>query len=213
MGQSHVNKVDKGPKHEALMKATGEALVKYGVNELTTQKIANEWGQSQSLIHYYHNTKDDLLITYIEWLQTKQKRKYESQADEAPLERIRWFLNQGLGSLEASEREFSIAIFELHGIAATDERYRQALTGIEEDAKAFVRTAIQDGIKNGVFRPVNVDSVTMILLSAHDGGLLRSTALQRTSDGEQVHAGLVDYVKRVLLSDDVDMDSEWSDEN
>lgn len=185
-----------------IMAATRQALAKHGVTDLTTHRIADEWGKSQSLLHYYYDTKEELLVSFVEHLRAQSNEAYQSHASEPPLDRLWWFLTRDLReTVTDDQRAFSTALLELHSKAPHNENYREALSGYEDDAREFLTTAIRDGIEEGTFREVDPAEVAMVLLSAHDGGILRTSVLGRTDDASTVRAGLETYVRSVLLSD------------
>lgn len=206
-----------------LMAATGRALARHGVADVTTQKIADEWGRSQSLLHYYHDTKADLIVAYIDHLRERWSREYGAEVDESPLDRLRWLFDREFdegseggdggesGESDESdedcdangngERSVSTVLFELHAQAPHDERYRAALDGLEADAREFVEASIREGIEAGAFRDVDVEAVATLLLSAHDGGILRAAALGRSDDWNHLRDGVEDYLDAVLLAD------------
>lgn len=192
---------------DEIMAATGRALRRYGLTDLTTQKIANEWGKSQSLLHYYFETKAELLVSFIESIRAESQHAYEEHADDPPLERIRWFLNRDLNSaIDADHRERSAGLFELHTQAAQKAAYRDELNKHEDDAREFIETAIRDGIEEGTFRDVDTKEVALLVLSIHDGVMLRARALRRDDDVPTARRGIETYVLSELLVDDAALD-------
>lgn len=197
----------KGSTRAEIMAATRRALANHGVTDLTTHKIADEWGKSQSLLHYYFDTKEDLLVSFIEHLRAESKAAYREQASDPPLDRLWWFLDRDLhGEVTADQRAFSTALLELHSKAAHNENYREALNRYEDDAREFLETTIRDGIKAGTFRDVDPKETAVVLLSAHDGGILRACILGRTDDATAARTGLETVVRSVLLIENEGLD-------
>ena len=64
---------------EAVMAATHRALCTHGFADLTTQRIADEWGKSKAALHYHYDTKEELLRTFLDHLLAK----FESQIGRA----------------------------------------------------------------------------------------------------------------------------------
>ena len=184
-----------------LLAATGEALAEHGVAGVTTQRIADEWGKAQSLVHYYHDTKEDLIVAYIEYVSDGVCGQYLDRDDDAPLDRIEWIVTSGVEhSSEGSEQVN--ALYDLHGEAPHNDRYRAALDEFEADGRAFVEDAIRDGVDAGTFRDVDPESASLFLLSASDGALLRTVSLRRDADGSLFRAGAEQYVADVLLTEE-----------
>lgn len=190
---------DRADAEHELLEATGDAIAKYGVSDVTTQKIADEWGRSQSLVHYYYETKEDLVVAYIEYLHDGVSRTYAEYAEDPPLERLERVVVRDISDSE--RQSASLPLFDLHGTAPFNERYQDALNDMEADGREFLETAIEDGIEDGTFRDVPPDEVATLLLSAHDGGILRTATLDRQADGELLGSGIEQYVTHVLLTE------------
>lgn len=182
-----------------LLEATGDAIAEHGVADVTTQKIADAWGRAQSLVHYYYDTKTDLVVAYIESLHEGLESEYAARADDPPLDRIEW---AAVGDLCETSGADSLALFDLHGNAPYEERYQAALNDVEADARAFVETAIADGIESGQFRAVDPEATAALLLSAHDGGILRTATLGREADATLLQSAVEQYVRDALLAAD-----------
>lgn len=195
---------DRDDVKRELLEATGNAIAEYGVSNVTTQKIADEWGRSQSLVHYYYETKADLVVAYIEHLHDGISREYAEYTGNSPLERLEravvW------DHCDDESRSASLALFDLHGNAPFNERYQKALNDLEDEARDFLETAIRDGIEAGTFRNVSPAEVATLLLSAHDGGILRTATLDRQADGALLESGIEQYVARVLLTEEARTD-------
>lgn len=188
-----------------LLDATGAALAEHGVAGVTTQKIADEWGRSQSLVHYYYDTKADLVVAYIEFLRATQRERYAARADDSPLARIEWLVLTDLAPNDDVANTVNV-LYDLHAEAPHNDRYRAALDGFEVDAREFVETAVREGIEAGRFRDVDPAVVTAFLLSASDGARLRTVSLGRTADAAAFRAGAEQYVADMLLTADARAD-------
>lgn len=191
----------------ALLEATGDALAEHGVAAVTTQKIADEWGRAQSLVHYYYDTKADLIVAYIDYLRETQRREYERRAGDPPLDRLEWLVAGNLDVHDEEALQVNV-LYDLHGEAPYNERYRAALNGFETDAQEFLVDAIRDGVDDGTFRPVDPEAAAVFLLSANDGVYLRTVSLRRDDAAARYRAGAEQFVADALLADDARED--WS---
>lgn len=187
---------------EELIAATTRTLVTHGIADLTTQKIADEWGRSQALVHYYCGTKEELLVAYLEHVRESVAVSYEAHADDPPEDRVRWLLTRSFaGTPVEADRVFRTALIELHAQAPHHEEYRAVLEGMEEDARAFLTAAIEDGIEAGTFRNVDVAATVTFLLSAQDGGVVRTDLLGRDTDRDSLTRAFENYVASTLLAE------------
>lgn len=191
---------------DELLEATGQALQEHGVGDLTTQKIADEWGRAQSLVHYYYDTKEELVVAHIDHLRAELVSDYESQADDPPLERLRRFFAADLAE-PADGPDLGTVLLELHAAAPHNDAYRRALDDLEDAARRFVEGAVRDGIEAGVLRDVDPAATAVLLLSAHDGALVRARMLRRSDDADLARAGLDAYLRECLLAEDATVDS------
>ena len=191
---------DRTDTERELMDATGAALAEHGVAGVTTQKIADEWGRAQSLVHYYHDTKEDLVVAYIETLRERARGDYAERDDDPPLDRIEWAVADGLEYHPDGSQQVN-ALYDLHGEAPHNDRYRAALNDFETDGREFLEDAVRDGIDAGTFRDVDPEAAALFLLSAGDGALLRTVSLRRDADASLFRAGAEGYVRDVLLTD------------
>ncbi|WJK64809.1 TetR/AcrR family transcriptional regulator [Halobacterium salinarum] len=199
------NQSDQDDSKGELLEATGTAIAEHGVSNVTTQKIADEWGRSQSLIHYYYETKTDLIVAYVDDLHDKIATEHANHAADPPLARVERAVVPGI--IDNEGRSMALALFNLHEEALYNDRYQDALNDLEDQARDFLETAIKDGIESGTFRDVSPTEVATLLLSAHDGGILRTVTLGRHADSEHLNLGIERYVARVLLTEDAR--SEW----
>lgn len=204
MGESGSERTD---TERELMQATGEALAEHGVAAVTTQKIADEWGRAQSLVHYYHDTKEDLIVAYIEFLTERQRAAYEERAEDPPLDRLAWMVAEDLHADQGAAQTVNV-LNDLHGEAPHNERYRAALADLEADGQAFLTDAIRDGVDDGTFRSVDPESTALFLLSASDGIYLRTVSLDQREAADLFRAGTEQFVRDTLLTENARED--WS---
>lgn len=191
---------DRTDAERELMDATGAALAEHGVAGVTTQKIADEWGRAQSLVHYYYDTKEELIAAYIGTIRERMEREYATMADDPPLDRLEWSLVEGIECHPDGSQQVN-ALYNLHSEAPHNDRYRAALDDFEEAGRAFLETAIRDGVEDGTFRDVDPEATAAFLLSASDGVLLRTISLGR-DDAPLFRAGAERYVDDILLTDE-----------
>lgn len=194
-----------GTSNHELMQATARALAAQGFAELTTQRVADEWGKSQPLVHYYYDTKDDLIVGFIDHLRHQSKQNYDAHADDDPVQRVTWLLKRHfIGPHQPQEPDFTRSLLEVQAQASHNERYRAAFEALDGDARDFLRTAIRDGIEAGVFRDVDVDATVTVLLSAVSGGILRLGVFDYEDTVDNLELAFDAYVEDALLAESVD---------
>lgn len=164
---------------EELLEAAMAVLVDSEYEGFTTAAVAEEAGRNQALIHYYFDTKRDLVIELFEYLQEQAAEELAAAADEDdPADRLVTLLSillwadptepDGPASTEEAI-EFKRGLLWLNAQAAYDPDLREATA---TDLKHFwdrVEATIREGIERGVFRDVDPAATTALLVAAVDG--------------------------------------------
>ena len=186
---------------EAIMEATYRALCAHGYAALTMQDIADELGKSKSLLHYHFDTKEDLLVAFIEHLIGEFETKIETTADAPPVERLREFIDWFVFAPEDEERaDFHIAMLELRSQAPFTEGYREQLTRSDELVRGTIVGIIEDGIETGVFRAdTDPDAVARLIFATMDGARIRQATLAEAGYAAAVRDSLYEYALSDLV--------------
>lgn len=189
---------------QEILEATQQALIEHGYSGLSTEKVADELGRSQSLVHYHYETKDDLLAAFVEFYSERFRGMLSTIEDRAPGERLAAFIALMAGNAAVPEvRSLNLAMYELQADAVRKPVVQEALTGYHETLTDFLVETIEEGISAGVFADEDPRRMADLLLSTLDGALLQ----QYTLDGEAVERvafdGLAEYVFATLYVGDV----------
>ncbi len=176
------------------MEATYRALCTHGYADLTIQAIADEFEKSKSLLYYHYETKDDLLLDFLDWL--LERWKDELREDEA--DDVESFVDGILPRELGEEREeFRAAIVEIRAQAASKPAYRERFTRSDDLFRGVLVERIEAGVDRGAYRDVAPEATADLLMSVIDGAMLRrattdADVMGNTRDGVDV------YVARVL---------------
>lgn len=184
---------------EEIMEATYYILCEEGYAGLTMRAIATEAGTSKSLIHYHYDTKDELLLAFLErFLDRLDRFLAELQAETDDHEaRLVAFLERFVVDPEDEDRQsFWRALLELRLRAAHDDVFRRQLRENNEAIREALATIIADGIDDGSFREVDPRTTADLILDALEGARTRQATLG-TDDAplvarESVHEHVVD---------------------
>lgn len=156
------------------------ALCAHGYAELTMQDIADECDKSKSLLHYHYDTKEDLLVAFLDRIITDYEKRLADEADEPAVERLVAFLARFVFTPTDDDREsFHIALLEMRSQGAFNERMREQLIRSDEVLRETVADILRDGIEAGVFEPVDVDRTAALLVATLDGARTRQITLQQ----------------------------------
>jgi len=165
---------------DEIMDGVYHALRAHGYADLTMQDIADECSKSKSLLHYHYDTKEDLLVAFLDRVITDSERRIAVHADDPPAERLAGFIGWFVFEPEAVDREaFHIALLELRTQGPFNEPIREQLARSDRLLRGTVVDILESGIETGVFRDVDVEETAALLVAALDGARTRQITLSR----------------------------------
>ncbi|TYT60516.1 TetR/AcrR family transcriptional regulator [Natrialba swarupiae] len=195
---------------EAIMQATYRALCKDGYANLTVQAIADEFDKTKGVIHYHYDTKEALLVAFLEYLLEafEQNIAVDDQAD--PDERLLTLIETLLfGPPERGEFdhwELMTALLEVRTEAPYNQEFRRQLTRNYETVEATVVAIVEEGIEDGTFREIDPELVATLLLTCLNGARIYQVTLQRddvaTDTQESLEAVVADWLRRSESADE-----------
>ncbi|MFA9516056.1 TetR/AcrR family transcriptional regulator [Halopenitus sp. H-Gu1] len=188
------------PKEE-IMRATYRALCEHGYADLTIQRIAEEYGKSTAAIHYHYDTKDDLLVAFLEFLLDHLKTAVHEVETTDPETRLEHLLDQLLVVPE-DHHDLLIAMLEMRGQAPYNETFRRRFERNDEFIRYMLGTVIDQGQTEGVFREADTDHVTHALMTIVDGARTRAVMFDDPDTLETARRVADEYVTAVLLDED-----------
>ncbi|MGQ4557038.1 TetR family transcriptional regulator C-terminal domain-containing protein [Halobellus sp. GM3] len=182
---------------EAIMKATYRALREYGYADLTIQRIADEYGKSTAAVHYYYDTKDQLLASFLDYLLERFVDSIRDVETTDPEERLQLLLDELLVKPQENP-DLSVALLEMRSQAPYKTAFRDRFAQNDEYVRYLLKAAVNHGIDEGAFTDVDAEHVTRSLMTIIDGGRTRAVVLDdlgalvtaRRTAGEYVDAVL-----------------------
>jgi AcrR family transcriptional regulator len=187
-----------------ILRATKRALVEHGYSGLSTEKVADEFGRSQSLVHYHYETKDDLLAAFVEFYSEQFRDMLSTIENRTPENRLAAFVALITGNAAVPEvRSLNLAMYELQADAVRKPVVQEAMSGYHETLTDFLVETIDEGISAGVFVDDDPRRTADLLLSALDGALLQQYTLGIEAVERVAFDGLTEYVLANLYVGDV----------
>ncbi|WP_415379475.1 TetR/AcrR family transcriptional regulator [Halosimplex sp. TS25] len=173
--------------------AAFDVLVERGFDDFTTQAVADAAGVSQSLVHHYYDTKEDLVYSLftngLDHLTDEVRERADSDDPrERLLELARFMLREGEGDEDAVE--FSRMLLEIESQAPYDDRLREAVEYDSDFLGAFVADAVAEGIESGQFRDVDPEAFAVTFVAAIRSGQNRRAIFADDERVEPVRDGL-----------------------
>lgn len=189
--------------HDAIMRATYRALCKHGYANLTMQDIADELDKSRSLLHYYYDTKEELLLAFLDNLIGWIGARLAESDTEAPLERLEEYIDRFVIDRDQSGQEtFALALLELRLQAVHNDAFREKLTAHYEGNVEAVAEIIEDGIEAGVFIETDAYETGEAIYTALVGARMYQVVLDAEGASHRMQEALATFVVDGLLAEE-----------
>ena len=188
--------------HDAIMGATYRALCKHGYAHLTMQDIADEFDKSRPLLHYHYDTKEELMLAFVDnmvgWIGGQLA---ETEAED-PLERMETYVDGFVIDPGEEDREtFALALLELRVQAVHNDDFRRKLTRHYENNIDTVVDILVAGIDAGVFREVDPDAVGEFIYTAMVGARMYQVTMGAEHASRRMRDALAEFVVDDLMVD------------
>jgi len=166
----------------AIMEATYDAVCEHGYADLTMQDIADEFDKTKAVLHYHYDTKEDLLVAFLDYLLDRFLETVEAETGDDPEGRLVALVDALLlgtheGRSAADHWEFHTALLEVRAQASRNDAFREQLTTNYRFVADTVAAVIEDGVERGAFRPVDPDRTATWLLATINGARLHQVTL------------------------------------
>ncbi|OYR53994.1 TetR/AcrR family transcriptional regulator [Halorubrum halodurans] len=188
---------------DAIMKAAFNAVAMNGYSQVSITDITEEFGKSRSLLYYHYDSKDDILVSLLEYVLIELMAELENESTETAREELELLLEKLLpSSNDASEREMYAVILELRVQAVTNESFREQFTAVDQQLFERIDDIVQRGIENGEFQPVDSNLVCEHIFASLNGAHMNKLTTSRDGITERTKASLYDYLNHRLYRGD-----------
>jgi len=181
----------------AIMEATYRALCERGYAALTMQDIAEEYGKSTAAIHYYYDTKDDLLAAFLEYLLDRFIEHVRDVDPSDPSERLSLLLDRLLTERE-DDVAFMVAMLEMRAQAPYRTVVREQFAQNDEYVRGLLQRVVSEGIEAGVFADADPRLVARSLMTIVDGARTRFVVFEADDALGDARRTAEEYVTAVL---------------
>lgn len=185
----------------AIMHATYRALCEHGYANLSMQDIADELDKSRSLLHYHYDTREDLLLAFVDnlvgWIDDRLDETDTTDPRARLLEYIDHFM---IDPDDDQHHDFVVALFELRLQAVHNEAFREKLARHYRGNVEAAANIIEDGIETGVFRPVDPYDTAEAIYNAIEGARLYQVVLGADGAARRMQDAIVEYVVSDLVA-------------
>lgn len=187
----------------AIMRATYAALIEHGYENLTIQRIGDEFPKSKSLIYQHYDGKDEVLVELLEFLLTHFESQMPEPADDADADDCLRSLLSFVLEPNPDEARASLTkvMVELRGQAPHNETFRSYFSANDRRFRRDLITLLERGIEEGVYRSVDTDAVASFLLTVMAGETVRRATTDDAVDSDAVCAELDAYIRARLVDE------------
>jgi len=179
-----------------IMRATYRALCEHGYANLTTQHIADELDKSRSLLHYHYDTKEELMLAFLEYIVGWIGDRLAETGTEHPVERLGEYVDRFVVP-PGGDGSFALVLLELRLQAVHDEAFRDRLRKHYRGNVEAVAEILEDGVEAGIFRPVDPDRTGEMVYTA----LVGARTYQETLGADHATRAMRDAILRWAVAD------------
>jgi AcrR family transcriptional regulator len=193
------------PKHhwstaeEEIMEATYRALLNHGYADLSISRIADELDKSKAAIYYHYDTKDDLLVAFLEFAVDRFEDMIDTETGDEPAKDLEHVIEKLLPlHPDEEQRQLQVVLVGLRSQAVTNEVFREQFTQIDERLAATIRGIVDYGIEEDTFRDVDPSRVAEHILATVNGAMYGRATTDRKSAAAAARVSLASYIDSEL---------------
>jgi AcrR family transcriptional regulator len=187
------------PTAETILAATCRAIVRRGVDATRISDIAHEAGTSTGTVHYYFETKEDVLLAALRWANALPYGTIdEALRVEDPTTRLARLLDFAVPYPGRPREEYVLLIELWRRILHEPELVREG-EDLSDRWRRYFFDVVRSGTESGAFHPVaQPDVVAERLIGLADGLSFKAVLGYRWMPPERMRALLYDFAAEQL---------------
>lgn len=161
-------------RREELIRATYLEVAEKGYSAVTLQDIAKRAGVSKGSTLYYFATKEELFLGALEWMIERVHRRVEEAVAtvDDPVMKVRKVIETIFHNAHES-RQFFLAYTDFVSIGTRNARFHDLKSKFYAGCNCNDRKIIEEGMKAGVFRQIDLEDATSMVRALVDGLMLQ----------------------------------------
>ena len=189
------------PAEEEIMKATYRALLEHGYAGLSISRIAEELDKSKASIYYHYDSKDALLVAFLEYAADQFESSVATETGDDPRADLDHVVEKVLPRRPSEDqRQVQSVILGLRSQAVTNEAFSEQFTAMDDRLAATVRQIVDRGIEEGAFRDVDAAQVAEHVLATVNGAMYARATTDREDAVASVRDSLSAYLDATLAT-------------
>jgi TetR/AcrR family transcriptional regulator, fatty acid metabolism regulator protein len=180
-----------------MVRAAYRLMGERGVQRVSLEEVAAASGVSKSLVLYYFKTRENLVLTMMEWVlgQVATRIRAAVESTDDPREKVAAMVGVIFAGARINRR-FYLTYMELAEHAARNERFAPLSAAFREQENGLYAELVRYGVEAGAFHAEDVEEMAIVLRAIVEGLFLQWL---QEPDGEATHARYRDICKRALL--------------
>ena len=183
-----------------ILDAACRAIVERGFAQTRVADVAEAAGTSTGTIHYYFDSREDVLVEALRWASERLFARLTAPAEASALARLGRLLELAIPYPHPKERRDEYVLWlETWTLVLHDRRRMRALEDLSLRWRGFFSEAVEAGAADGTFRPVNEAGVVAERLVAMVDGLGFEAAIGYPwATAERMRALLLEFAAEQL---------------
>ncbi len=185
-----------------IMEATYNALLEHGYADLSISRIAEQLGKSKASIYYHYDSKEALMVAFLDFAVDQLDAAIGTDADDGPSEELAGILEQLLPlDPDEEQRQQQRIIVELRSRAVTNQAFHEQFTRFDEQLVATIRDVVVRGIEAGEFRDVDPTRVAEHVAATATGAAYQAATADRDGAVAAARVALSAYLDAEVRAD------------
>jgi AcrR family transcriptional regulator len=180
-------------RRQQIFEAVVKLFSKKGYHRTTLREISKESGITLGNLYDYISTKEDILYIIQEKATqvVMQAISKNNESDSNPVEKLERLIHSELDAMNRYQNLIMIIYQESH--AMFKETLHSLLRSERNHVEQYEKV-IREGIKKGVFKPLNVRMVANMIKMLIDTWVVKRWDLRRKVSIEEMRQGILDIV-------------------
>jgi AcrR family transcriptional regulator len=198
-------------RRDEIVDATLRLVLDLGYNQVTLADIAGRVGVSKGLISYYFPRKEDVFLAVLDMIVERLSADFEGfcRADASPPDKIMMIFNNLFGNEKRARRYYTVVI-DYMAQAIRTPQVQEYTQDIYNSYRTYMERIVEDGVRSGDFRPVDVQRATSMVLGLMEGLVLQWFFDRNGFDLEAAYDMCVDLMNELLVPEGVRVDGRPS---
>ncbi|HWT23124.1 MAG TPA: TetR family transcriptional regulator C-terminal domain-containing protein [Solirubrobacteraceae bacterium] len=185
-------------RREAILAAACRAILERGFPATRITDVAQLAGTSTGTIHYYFETRDEVLMAALRWASERLFARIEAGADPSPRGRLAHLLAVSVPTPGPARDEYVLWI-ELWLRVLHEPSLLGECEALSERWRSYFFAVVRDGAEAGEFAPgAPPDEVADRIIAVVDGLGFETALGYRWTSPERMHARLVSFAAEQL---------------